>query len=113
MRPTTPTNPRHNEQPNPGGLRPLASAPHLWHNRICEELASLTEKRGAEMMNVSEKAAEKARDMFKEKGLPADTGLRVFVVGGGCSGYQYGMGRARGGAAGEPTNDDRRGQDVL
>jgi iron-sulfur cluster assembly protein len=47
------------------------------------------------MMNVSEKAAEKARDMFKEKGLPADTGLRVFVVGGGCSGYQYGMALAR------------------
>jgi iron-sulfur cluster assembly protein len=47
------------------------------------------------MMNVSEKAADKARDMFKEKGLPADTGLRVFVVGGGCSGYQYGMALAR------------------
>jgi iron-sulfur cluster assembly protein len=47
------------------------------------------------MMNVTEKAAEKARDLFKEKGLPADTGLRVFVVGGGCSGYQYGMALAR------------------
>jgi iron-sulfur cluster assembly protein len=47
------------------------------------------------MMTVSEKAAEKAKDMFKEKGLPADTGLRVFVAGGGCSGYQYGMALAR------------------
>jgi iron-sulfur cluster assembly protein len=47
------------------------------------------------MMQVSEKAAEKAKDLFKEKGLPADTGLRVFVVGGGCSGYQYGMALAR------------------
>ena len=47
------------------------------------------------MMQVSEKAAEKARDLFKEKGLPEDTGLRVFVVGGGCSGYQYGMALAR------------------
>ena len=47
------------------------------------------------MMQVSEKAAEKARDLFKEKGLPEDTGLRVFVVGGGGSGYQYGMALAR------------------
>ncbi|MEX1196133.1 MAG: iron-sulfur cluster assembly accessory protein [Dehalococcoidia bacterium] len=46
-------------------------------------------------MTVSPKAAEKAKDMFKEKGLPADTGLRVFVAGGGCSGYQYGMALAR------------------
>ena len=47
------------------------------------------------MMNVTEKAAEKARALFEEKGLPVDTGLRVFVVGGGCSGYQYGMALAR------------------
>ena len=47
------------------------------------------------MLTVSEKAAEKAKDLFKEKGLPEDTGLRVFVAGGGCSGYQYGMALAR------------------
>ena len=47
------------------------------------------------MMTVSPKAAEKAKDLFKEKGLPDDTGLRVFVAGGGCSGYQYGMALAR------------------
>lgn len=47
------------------------------------------------MMTVSAKAAEKAKDLFKEKGLPDDTGLRVFVAGGGCSGYQYGMALAR------------------
>jgi iron-sulfur cluster assembly protein len=47
------------------------------------------------MISVTDKAAEKAKDLFKEKGLPADTGLRVFVVGGGCSGYQYGMALAR------------------
>jgi len=47
------------------------------------------------MLTVSEKAAAKAKDMFKEKGLPEDTGLRVFVAGGGCSGYQYGMALAR------------------
>ncbi len=47
------------------------------------------------MMTVSAKAAEKAKAMFKDKGLPDDTGLRVFVAGGGCSGYSYGMAVAR------------------
>ena len=47
------------------------------------------------MMTVSVKAAEKAKAMFKDKGLPDDTGLRVFVAGGGCSGYSYGMAVAR------------------
>jgi iron-sulfur cluster assembly protein len=44
---------------------------------------------------MTEKAAAKAKELFKEKGLGEDTGLRVFVVGGGCSGYQYGMALAR------------------
>lgn len=47
------------------------------------------------MIQVTDKAAEKAKAMFVEKGLPQDTGLRVFVVGGGCSGYQYGMALAK------------------
>ena len=41
-------------------------------------------------VTITDKAAEKALAILKEKG--ADTAaLRVFVVGGGCSGYQYGM----------------------
>ncbi len=47
------------------------------------------------MISVTDKAAEKAKALFEEKGLPVDTGLRVFVAGGGCSGYQYGMALAR------------------
>jgi Fe-S cluster assembly iron-binding protein IscA len=46
------------------------------------------------MLTMTEKAAEKAKALFEEKGV-ADAGLRVFVVGGGCSGYQYGMALAR------------------
>ncbi len=46
------------------------------------------------MLTMTEKAAEKAKALFEEKGA-ADAGLRVFVVGGGCSGYQYGMALAR------------------
>ena len=42
------------------------------------------------LLHVSDLAAEKASKMLAEKGF-SDGALRVFVVGGGCSGYQYGM----------------------
>jgi len=42
------------------------------------------------MLSITEKAAVRAREVLAEKGL-AEGGLRVFVVGGGCAGYQYGM----------------------
>jgi iron-sulfur cluster assembly protein len=45
-------------------------------------------------ITVTEKAAEKARHILTEKGIE-NGALRVFVVGGGCSGYQYGMAIAR------------------
>jgi iron-sulfur cluster assembly protein len=49
---------------------------------------------GQSLITITEKAAEKARQVLAERG--AETGaLRVFVVGGGCSGYQYGMAIAR------------------
>jgi len=41
-------------------------------------------------LNVTEAAAAKAKTLLEQKGMP-EGGLRVFVVGGGCSGYQYGM----------------------
>ncbi len=46
------------------------------------------------MVTITETAAAKAKDLLKEKGLP-EGALRVFVVGGGCSGYQYGMALAQ------------------
>jgi iron-sulfur cluster assembly protein len=42
------------------------------------------------MLTITEKAAIRAREVLAEKGL-VQGGLRVFVVGGGCAGYQYGM----------------------
>ena len=42
------------------------------------------------MINVTPSAAEKLRGVLAEKNLP-DHGLRVFISGGGCSGFQYGM----------------------
>ncbi len=41
------------------------------------------------MVTISPKAAEKIRELMEEE---KDTvGLRVYVRGGGCHGYQYGM----------------------
>ena len=48
----------------------------------------------APMVTISEKAAEKAKSLLESRELP-DGALRVFVAGGGCSGYQYGMALAR------------------
>ncbi|MEJ2794813.1 iron-sulfur cluster insertion protein ErpA [Iodobacter sp. LRB] len=38
----------------------------------------------------TDSAAEKVRDLIIEEGNP-DLKLRVFVTGGGCSGFQYGF----------------------
>ena len=42
------------------------------------------------MINITDKAAEKAKILLQERGVEGGA-LRVFVAGGGCSGYQYGM----------------------
>jgi iron-sulfur cluster assembly protein len=42
------------------------------------------------VVTLTEAAATKLRTIMTEKNL-ADYGLRVFVAGGGCSGFQYGM----------------------
>ncbi|MCC6382876.1 MAG: iron-sulfur cluster insertion protein ErpA [Dehalococcoidia bacterium] len=46
------------------------------------------------LVNITEKAAEKAKALLQARELPQGA-LRVFVAGGGCSGYQYGMALAR------------------
>ena len=50
----------------------------------------------AEMMNIpaplvfTDNAAKKVKELIEEEGSP-DLKLRVFVSGGGCSGFQYGF----------------------
>jgi iron-sulfur cluster assembly accessory protein len=42
------------------------------------------------MINVTVAAAEKITELLAEENK-TDSGLRVFVQGGGCSGFQYGL----------------------
>jgi iron-sulfur cluster assembly accessory protein len=42
------------------------------------------------MINVSTSAATKIQELLAEE-QKAESGLRVFVQGGGCSGFQYGL----------------------
>src|SRR5438034_11363576 len=42
------------------------------------------------MINVTETAAGKIHELLVEENKPG-SGLRVFVQGGGCSGFQYGL----------------------
>jgi iron-sulfur cluster assembly accessory protein len=42
------------------------------------------------MITVTSVAAEKIGELLSEEGKPT-AGLRVFVQGGGCSGFQYGL----------------------
>lgn len=49
---------------------------------------------GNAIVTITDKAAEKAQAILTERGVE-NGALRVFVVSGGCSGYQYGMAIAR------------------
>ncbi len=42
------------------------------------------------MINVTSLAAEKITELLQDENKP-NAGLRVFVQGGGCSGFQYGL----------------------
>ena len=52
------------------------------------------------MITVTESAAGKIRELLSEEGK-LDSGLRVFVQGGGCSGFQYGLMIEEGGGVGD------------
>lgn len=54
------------------------------------------------LITVTEPAASKIKDLLAEESK-ADSGLRVFVQGGGCSGFQYGLMIEENGGVGDQT----------
>jgi iron-sulfur cluster insertion protein len=54
------------------------------------------------LINVTEAAASKIKDLLAEENK-GDSGLRVFVQGGGCSGFQYGLMIEENGGVGDQT----------
>ena len=52
------------------------------------------------MINVTETAASKITELLSEE-QKNGSGLRVFVQGGGCSGFQYGLMIEEGGGVGD------------
>jgi len=71
---------------------------HESHPRVLASMgATMTtdvELQGQTLVTITPRAADRARALMVEKNVP-DAALRVFVVGGGCSGYQYGMALAQ------------------
>ena len=58
----------------------------------------------SELITITETAAAKITDlMLEEEKKSAEVGLRVYVQGGGCSGFQYGLMIEEG--AGDPEAD--------
>ena len=67
-------------------------------NAVAENLAPATDAMPAPLI-FTDSAADKVRQLVDEEGNP-ELKLRVFVQGGGCSGFQYGF------TFDEITNDD-------
>src|SRR2546430_15490652 len=60
----------------------------------------------ATLVTVTELAAEKAKGLLEQRGL-TEGAVRVLGVGGGCSGYQYGMAIAQEAEDGDLVIEDK------
>jgi len=69
-----------------------------------------TADKAPDPFHVTEAAADKIKSLVKEE--PKATGLRIFVQGGGCSGFQYGFAFAEELDA-DDTNVEAHGASVV
>jgi iron-sulfur cluster assembly protein len=69
---------------------------------IAVENPTTVEEKTTDVINLTDGAADRVRQLINERNLEGYA-LRVFVSGGGCSGYQYGMGLDD-----KPREDDLR-----
>ena len=53
------------------------------------------------MLTITERAASKVKELMAAENDPSIRALRVAVQGGGCSGFQYGLGFDRGAQEGD------------
>jgi iron-sulfur cluster assembly protein len=56
-----------------------------------EEVSGVVEQESEQGIRLTPIAAEKLGELMEQKGVRDTHGLRVFIRGGGCSGFQYGM----------------------
>lgn len=65
-------------------------------------MTEITREQATPLVTVTDEAAEKVRAFMSEENLtPENAGLRVSVLPGGCSGFQYGLNLEE-----EPREDD-------
>ncbi len=57
------------------------------------------------MVTMTSSATEKVKDFIQEQGVEGHSGLRVAVLPGGCSGFQYGLNVEDGPEAGDEVLD--------
>jgi len=80
---------KNGEVPAPKLRRPLAPD-GVTMNAIAEPIQALAEDMPPAPLIFTDSAADKVKQLVDEEGNP-DLKLRVFVQGGGCSGFQYGF----------------------
>jgi len=89
--------PEHRRDVAHAGVQGFGGAATIGHTQEMDRMNAVTEMPAP--LVFTDSAAQKVRQLIDEEGNPS-LKLRVFVQGGGCSGFQYGF------TFDEETNDD-------